>query len=501
MKDGNLTGGQKAIGCLMIFLIIIFSILLMAKTFIMHKAKERMPDDNKDYIEKIQSEPLAFTNQIKTPPLSEDSIDKMSLDFYTACLSCKLSDMSSSLTLSEYDYKNKNMSKEKYILRAIDECEPVLNKFKAFVDKPDYKLDNFSMTTAVEEHRTLPIPNFLSIQNTLKLLSYQSKKLCADGKFKEAAQNGVYIIRASKSQPYTYLITNLIAIAALNNGIKSLYDTMSKCNDPETLHYILQKINEHAPKEPFLPSGVDLGIVDAIGTIRTAQRYGINSDYQGMTGSQIYAERMRVEGEYLRQIVLPKITNTTVKAEMEATIENYEMSSAMLGGKANKLKPLGMKFIGIFIRPMFLSSMMPNSKEARIRDFSAVMKTEALRLEVAKKLFSLESADFASSNTITKSDSMATSDSAINQYNDDSDIFGRIVPKYISEIPRDLFDIKKGTLKYNDVFYSIGPDEKDDHAEIIYDPTNGTVSSGDIFFVKYKNTDEQNENIAYRVLF
>jgi hypothetical protein len=54
------------------------------------------------------------------------------------------------------------------------------------------------------------------------------------------------------------------------------------------------------------------------------------------------------------------------------------------------------------------------------------------------------------------------------------------------EIPKDAFDIK-AHLKFlrnpeNQFFvYSIGPDEKDDKAAIYYDPTNGTISRGDIF--------------------
>lgn len=31
-------------------------------------------------------------------------------------------------------------------------------------------------------------------------------------------------------------------------------------------------------------------------------------------------------------------------------------------------------------------------------------------------------------------------------------------------------------------YYSFGPDEKDDSGLILYDPTNGTKSSGDIYF-------------------
>lgn len=58
---------------------------------------------------------------------------------------------------------------------------------------------------------------------------------------------------------------------------------------------------------------------------------------------------------------------------------------------------------------------------------------------------------------------------------------------YITSVPVDVYSKNKETIKYivnqsdnSYVIYSMGPDQTDNRAEVIYDPTNGTISAGDI---------------------
>ena len=60
-----------------------------------------------------------------------------------------------------------------------------------------------------------------------------------------------------------------------------------------------------------------------------------------------------------------------------------------------------------------------------------------------------------------------------------------LVPDYLPELPTDPFNAEESPeLRYvsDEIVYSIGPDKKDQEAAIKYDPTNGTISQGDIFF-------------------
>ena len=55
--------------------------------------------------------------------------------------------------------------------------------------------------------------------------------------------------------------------------------------------------------------------------------------------------------------------------------------------------------------------------------------------------------------------------------------------EYLDQIPPDPFTDKPyllGHEKEKVFVYSVGPDGKDDKGLITYDPTNGTISAGDI---------------------
>ena len=61
--------------------------------------------------------------------------------------------------------------------------------------------------------------------------------------------------------------------------------------------------------------------------------------------------------------------------------------------------------------------------------------------------------------------------------------------KNIPNLPVDIYDgycIKRREDKHNIYLYSIGPDKIDDNAEIIYDPTNGLKSIGDLIVKRNK---------------
>ena len=65
-------------------------------------------------------------------------------------------------------------------------------------------------------------------------------------------------------------------------------------------------------------------------------------------------------------------------------------------------------------------------------------------------------------------------------FGSDFGLFEGITRHYSEEIKRgDPFSGQPYRM-INDNFYSIGPDGKDDRLRIIYDPTNGTYSAGDI---------------------
>jgi hypothetical protein len=59
-----------------------------------------------------------------------------------------------------------------------------------------------------------------------------------------------------------------------------------------------------------------------------------------------------------------------------------------------------------------------------------------------------------------------------------------LAPVYLAKLPADPF-AKDGApyrLSSGGVIYSVGPDGRDDAAATAFDPKNGTISPGDVFF-------------------
>lgn len=109
----------------------------------------------------------------------------------------------------------------------------------------------------------------------------------------------------------------------------------------------------------------------------------------------------------------------------------------------------------------FVSGIMPNFLEAETRHKVSDMRFQLVRMACAAKYRMLLSGDFPS----TKDE---------------------FAPFLSEGLPWDSFT-EKDPLRFTKLspnemaVYSIGPDKDDDYAAINYDPTNGTLSDGDVF--------------------
>jgi hypothetical protein len=80
---------------------------------------------------------------------------------------------------------------------------------------------------------------------------------------------------------------------------------------------------------------------------------------------------------------------------------------------------------------------------------------------------------------------------ALEAYNVDFNVYPKTLlvlttpVAYITEIGRDPFAASDATYQYDNpdtswLVWSVGPDQADDHGKLIYDPTNGVFSKGDV---------------------
>ncbi|MBN1902944.1 hypothetical protein JW926_16595, partial [Candidatus Sumerlaeota bacterium] len=275
----------------------------------------------------------------------------------------------------------------------------------------------------------------------------------------EALNMAETMIKASKSHLYSTLTCQIIAIAGYSMGTQTWQYLISRCNDQELLRYTLIRQNELALRKDLASRKIVIGISDSIGMIRMAQKFGIVSNIEGKSRREIYGEWFRVEAEFQEKVVIPLVSNPSEIAGIMKRVSGYRMTSTEFGTEVTGMRSLKYKLISPVIGPLYCQFGVPNYLEFLIRERAAITKFGLLRLYTAKKLYLLE-------------------------HKKEPEKMEDLVPEYIPELLMDPFSIStKQPFPKESFFYSIGPDNKDQKGAFLYDPTNGTVTPGDIYFI------------------
>jgi hypothetical protein len=339
----------------------------------------------------------------------------------------------------------------------LPKLDPLIQALQQIIERDDYEIDALLAGEDPKEMSGIPVPNFLQLQVSLKILGLKAFQLMNDEKTSEALNMAETMIRASKSHLYSTLICQLITIAGHSMGSQTWYYVISRCDDPELLRYALIRQNELAPRKGFIAPDIDVMVSDQIGSIRMAQRFGIASDIEGKTGREIMGEWFRVEAEFQENVVLPIVSDPSEIERIKKTIDGYRKTSAIFGAEDADLISLGYHLASPIVSPILFQISSPNFGEAKTREKVALAKYDLLRLFTAKKLSFLERQK-------------------------EPENMEDLVPDYLPELLMDPFTGKEPFRKES-FFYSTGPDKIDQKGATIYDPTNGTVTPGDIYFV------------------
>lgn len=343
------------------------------------------------------------------------------------------------------------------LIEGLAEVEPLLIAFENLAAQPDYEIDALPACVDPPEQRAIPIPYFRALDCTVKLLHLKTLALAREGRHAEALATAERIVQSSKAHRFSILISRLMAVAGVLRGARAWQDAVLRCNQPELLRQTLARQNELAPMAPFIARDVPLNVSDQIGEIRAVIRRGIDMDVQGLTGQQITAKYMLAQAEYLEKVVLPTIKeNPVLREEIESSIASYRSTAAMTGGKATS-RGVFAKGASLRSAAILFAVTLPNSTEAYTRDLAARCRFDLLRLVTAEKLFTLE-------------------------HGREPKTLDELVPKYLPEVPEDLFDPSGRPYQSVPFVYSVGPDRIDQRGLLLYDPTNGITSPGDWFF-------------------
>jgi len=334
--------------------------------------------------------------------------------------------------------------------------EAFTRAFTTLVTQPDYDISVIGGKVMLNEGVIPESGGYMALHNGAKFLRFKALDLAHQGRFAEALNEAERIVLASRVHPYDILISQLIGIGFCSIGTKTWNEVVQQCGDKNLLRQTLERQNALAGSLRFMSGALPLMAVDQIGMLRELKRRGIDMDYQGLSGRELLARASAGRAKYFDTVVRPKIKGDAQALEqLEEKIRGWQGFSEEMGGENFSLAGHFKRLTGPLSWPTIFKIGQP--LEAHTRAVVALAKFDLLRLETARKLYTLEHG----ASPANPAD---------------------LVPAYLPALPTDRF-AEKGIDAYRETtsnYYSIGPDEQDNRLAITYDPTNGTISAGDI---------------------
>lgn len=440
----------------LIVLAIIIGLVILAfaglKMFVDYKALSRLTPEQKKQYEEFVTKKLTFDpDEIKAEPFTSETMQLVShlRTIYDA----------DSQFFSEMQNRYNKVKKQTAdgsatsawddLTSDLPRLEPLLAAYEELIKRPDYELSAFRLD---ENDLSMMGVHGLSgahVQNSFRFMEMKTRILIRDGMLEDALELAPLLIRASRTRHYDTLISRLIGISFRNLGTIIWHEAMRKCNDAALLRRTLERQKELADWEGAVREGENIMISDYIGLIRDIQKKGFAADIQGKTGQEIMSESLRVQTEYLEKIVLPTKSSDQARKNLNDQINALKITNGALGGTPRSFKEFLGKAASPFVSPVLYSVGMPNTGEAYTRSRIAQARYDLLMLETARRIRELEGGGDAEAGL---------------KFND-------------------VFASNGRTYGLEQSYYSIGPDGKDQRASIAYDPTNGTISRGDVYLI------------------
>lgn len=287
-----------------------------------------------------------------------------------------------------------------------------------------------------------PVSNFIRAQVMGKLLTVKGMGLEKQGDLNEAVDAYLLDVQAGSvfAGKNTPLIQKLIAIALEKIAYKPLKQyVLNHPNDTENLKRIIATL-EKAEQKRF-------PISEGFLSEKRIFQYVI----------QNYKQYNKTSKEKI------KLSAADVSLYMEASDKLYGyMISSFEKPYPEFMKEDPYKKLIEMTKakqvPLLLAMAVPNCTAAYVRDLATATDNRLVRVMAALALYHQEKQIYPSS-------------------------LSELAPAYLATVPNDYFSDSAfiyGTRDDSYYLYSVGPDIKDNHEQLVYDPTNGTTSDGDI---------------------
>ena len=300
----------------------------------------------------------------------------------------------------------------------------------------------------------------LYLQVYAKIVNARARSLARQGRWSEAFAHNLAVCRLAQRSPLTTTIAHLIGGALMEMSSRVTIPLAQECDDEIVLQETLDELLR-------IRASVCLDIlgespaIDALGTLRAAKFLGEDVDFSpGREGVK-----------YVEQAVL-------WKAEKAKQARQASLQAMAQAGTPQPMMPAGVPLpqssfrmqIAEFVKYLLLSS----GANADSQCYIAVQNAPFVKVREKTSICRFDIACLFLAQALAKNTGVA-------------DISGTqdLMPAFLKEEPHDPFAAGPSDFSYlfdtqRKVFYSVGPDRKDDRNAVEYNSSNGIVSSGDI---------------------
>jgi hypothetical protein len=341
------------------------------------------------------------------------------------------------------DYDEMGTSKYNYPRERIEIVQPVFDALESLVNQPDYHIhfaENFESPEEIKIHR---LPFFYMGKITVM----KCDDLTSGGRIRDALELAELMVRTGHAERFIGIPSHELAASCRDYGMWAWQEATKKCSGPALLLESLERLLPVLKNDYSLPLEFHCSVLDDIETIRKLSRHGFPITFQGNTGRTISVQAANGYAKYLRTYVLPKVQADPAAIERtKAQIADYDQWAELLS--VDIVTPM-ISFTFDFPNDDWRVEMSTrdNQRKARLLLLSVLMASRIYELERDKPPVSWDD----------------------------------LVPALLESIPIDPFSPSGEQMLKAEYFYSLGPDQTDDQGSFLYDPTNGTISRGDVF--------------------
>ncbi len=316
---------------------------------------------------------------------------------------------------------------------------------------------DYAMGIGWEKGPATPIPNFLAAQISAKILCVEGRYFESQGEYQKALDNYMTALTMGRdySAPEGTLISHLISIAIESITLKQLHHLVASGNlHRTTLDYVLARLRlieetQGTSADAFRSEANCWGwYMEQIREKPEEARKTIEDQpyFKGLSQEEMsaLADRLEAEHNQLWDFEIQFIETPYWERDPEAHKQKRE------------------KMIASF--HAMLQGPFRNFHEADVRALVTTSKLRETQLATALAAYKIDKKRYPIR-------------------------LSALVPDYLKVLPMDPFNGEEYHYKpardgSTYMLYSVGPDRKDEATVVVYDPTNGTLSGGDIFFKK-----------------